>query len=86
MDDNDGWVRGPALEIVLALRAVRVGDELLVKFENAPSPRKGIVRQLETDPQNGVSPYRVEIGGLLMWGFGLPRNIVGWRRPRGRSE
>ena len=83
MSDNEQWLRGPALEIIIQMRALEVGDEV----EQTPNegnknhagdpPRIDAVRV--THPEAYYTYYGKSIRGPH---YPSGWSLTGWRRPK----
>lgn len=74
METEDGWVTGPALETVKALKAIRVGDQVRLDPELAKDLNIPELEAAETQTIVDIDQWSYISG----WRF-LDEQIVAWR-------
>jgi hypothetical protein len=75
--EEEGWVTGPALEILFSLRAIKLGDLVLCTRFGGPCR----VIKLDFDDDKYNCPLRVEDPMTGHGGWATRNGITAWKRP-----
>lgn len=84
---EEGWVTGPALEILLALKALQVGDQIVLGgdlptegIDESCRDSKATVYRVHHDDDYGW-PYSCQCECGNRWAF-REQNVTAWKRPK----